>query len=468
VTAGSCENALLASWQRTLAEKSGAPAIFSRDGAVLRSFADIEAESAALAEPSGMLPSGTIVAIQLGNSASWPAALLASLRQGLVALPMGRHMEQREADLALATAQAGALWTVRGGKLHLEKRGDLPPRKWHGPAPHLLKLTSGTTSAPRIVRFRANQLLADCDQICSTMGISGADLNFGAIPFSHSYGFSNLLTPLIARGVRLAASDDRLPRAIIDGLAATAATVFPGMPVFFQKMIELPDVPALPSLRLCISAGAPLSPHVAEEFHERFGVKIHTFYGASECGGIAFDRSEEPVISDGFVGTPMDGVTVERLAAGADPSTIIVRSAAVSDGYEPPDSEILSDGAFRPSDVIRWEGERLFIAGRVSDVINVAGRKLNPLEVERCLEQCPGVRQAVVFGVTSRLRGEEAIACVVADSSMTDGQGVLRFCHAHLSGWQVPKDIWFVDNVPVNERGKISRRMLAEKYQAGR
>ncbi|HEX5176688.1 MAG TPA: class I adenylate-forming enzyme family protein, partial [Chthoniobacteraceae bacterium] len=414
------------------------------------------------------LPSGTIVALQLGNSASWPAALLALLRHDLVALPVGRHMEQRESDLALATAQAGALWTAQGEKLHLEKRGALAPRTWRGSAPDLLKLTSGTTSAPRIVRFRANQLLADCDQICSTMGIRGGDLNFGVIPFSHSYGFSNLLTPLIARGVPLAASDDRLPRAIIDGLAATAATVFPGMPVFFQKMIELPDVPALPSLRLCISAGAPLPVHVAEKFRLRFGVKIHTFYGASESGGIAFDRSDEPMPGEGFVGTPMDGVTIARAGEGADPSTIIVRSAAVSDGYEPPDEEILADGAFRPSDLIRWEGERLFISGRVSDVINVAGRKLNPLEVERCLEQCPGVRQAVVFGVTSRLRGEEAVACIVADFSNVDAHSVLRFCHANLSGWQVPKDIWFVENVPVNERGKISRRMLAEKYQAGR
>ena len=52
----------------------------------------------------------------------------------------------------------------------------------------------GTTSAPRAIRFRASQLLADCDNICATMGIAERDMNFGVIPFSHSYGFSNLLT----------------------------------------------------------------------------------------------------------------------------------------------------------------------------------------------------------------------------------------------------------------------------------
>ena len=97
----------------------------------------------------------------------------------------------------------------------------------------------GTTAAPRAVRFRSEQLLADCENICETMGISERDLNFGVIPISHSYGFSNLLTPLIVRGVSLVLSNDRIPRAIIDGLAATRATVFPGMPVFYQSFCEM-------------------------------------------------------------------------------------------------------------------------------------------------------------------------------------------------------------------------------------
>src|SRR5437762_13797341 len=92
------------------------------------------------------------------------------------------------------------------------------------------------------------------------MGIGEQDLNFGVIPMSHSYGFSNLLTPLIVRGVSLALSNDRMPRAIIDGLAATRAAVFPGMPVFYQSFCEMSEAPSLPDLRLCISAGAPLPP----------------------------------------------------------------------------------------------------------------------------------------------------------------------------------------------------------------
>ena len=90
------------------------------------------------------------------------------------------------------------------------------------------------------------------------MGISDIDLNFGVIPISHSYGFSNLLTPLIARAVPMVISRDRTPRAILGDLALSNATVFPGMPVFYQAFCEMEHVPVLTKLRLCISAGAPL------------------------------------------------------------------------------------------------------------------------------------------------------------------------------------------------------------------
>ena len=90
--------------------------------------------------------------------------------------------------------------------------------QWTENSPVLLKLTSGTTAEPRAIRFRSEQLLADCNNICETMGIADTDINFAVIPVSHSYGFSNLITPLIARGVPMVLSYDPMPRAILDDL----------------------------------------------------------------------------------------------------------------------------------------------------------------------------------------------------------------------------------------------------------
>ncbi|HEX8076348.1 MAG TPA: class I adenylate-forming enzyme family protein, partial [Chthoniobacterales bacterium] len=304
-----------------------------------------------------------------------------------------------------------------------------------------------------------------CIQICDTIGIGGDDLNFGVIPLSHSYGFSNLVTPLLVRGVRLVLSRDRMPRAVLDDLARTGATVFPGMPVFYQAFCEMEDRPPLPKLRLCISAGAPLPIEVARKFREKFQRSIHSFYGSSECGGICYDR-EALLKEPGFVGLPMNGVKIELVEPDAPASRIRVRSAAAGDSYFPePDPEKLSGGLFAPDDLLSRSDDGFQIVGRISDVINVAGKKVNPAEVEAELLRFDGVRAAVVFGRESALRNEEVAACVAASGTVREGE-LLEFCRQRLSGWQVPKRIFFVEEIPVNERGKISRRELADRFGA--
>jgi len=284
----------------------------------------------------------------------------------------------------------------------------------------------------------------------------------GVIPISHSYGFSNLLTPLIARGVPMVISCDRTPRAIFADLARSNATVFPGMPVFYHAFCEMEHVPVLPKLRLCISAGAPLSIAIAKKFQEKFKLAIHSFYGASECGGICYDR-EAINQSEGFVGEPMKGIEVKVIDPKALLSRIQVRSAAVGDGYFPDrDEETLGNGIFVLDDLLVRDGSGFKIVGRISDVINVAGKKVNPAEVEAHLLRFTGVRQVIVFGrpAGAALRNEDVMACVAASPQLSEAD-LLQFCRDALSPWQVPKRIFVVDAIPTNERGKISRRELA-------
>lgn len=449
----------------TLGRRESAPAVLSPAGAVLRTFGDIEAEAVKVEALFAGPRERSVVAVQIGNNERWPAVLLALLRRRLVVLPLGRHMENGELDLALETCQAALLVTLEGEELKLTRCAPLITRDfaWDEPAPDLLKLTSGTTSLPRAIRFRAAELVADCDSICDTMGITERDLNFGVIPFSHSYGFSNLITPLLCRGVPLVASEDRMPRAILNDLARSGATVFPGMPVFFQKFAEMQNTPTYPALRLCISAGSLLPKVVAERFTAAFGLKIHAFYGSSECGGIAYDASDDLDCEEGFVGQPMRGVQISETAEKE--GAIEVRSAAVGGDYFPQrDRSRLGGGRFIPGDLVRSSERGLVLVGRVSDVINIAGRKLNPLEVEARLAEFPGVKQVVVFGVPSALRGEEAVACVAGEG--VESPAIMRFCQTRLSGWQMPREVWVVPEIPTNERGKISRRALAESFLA--
>ena len=463
---------LLLAWQTTISRKGDNAAIFDATGRIARSFRDLEGRARAFEAKVDKLPKGAVVAVQLGNHEDWPAIFIACLRKQLVVLPLDQSIGEQQRDAALEICRARALVfaipSEDSPQITRLRTADTTA-DWGEKVPSLLKLTSGTTAAPRAIRFRSHQLLADCNQICDTMDISGDDLNFGVIPVSHSYGFSNLLTPLMARGVAMVVSHDRTPRAVLADLARTGATVFPGTPAFYQAFGDIGDVPPLPKLRLCISAGAPLSSAVAKKFFEKFKQPIHSFYGASECGGICYDR-HGTTFEDGLVGQPMQGVQVELVDPTESTSQIRVRSAAVSDGYFPePDNQKLGNGVFVPDDLVERHDSELKIVGRISDVINVAGKKVNPAEVEAHLLRFQGVRQAVVFGrpTGAGLRNEEVAACVLASPDVSENN-LLRFCRTALSGWQVPKRIFIVDLIPTNERGKINRRDLARQFSEGR
>ena len=457
---------LLDAWAKTLGRKHDAPGIFATSGKVLRTLSEIEQRTRDLLKMIDVFWEGGVLGVQIGNHEDWPSVLIACLRRHLVVLPLEQSISKQQRHEALKICKATAVLSLgpSGGTPEIirPRTADTTP-DWGEQSPVLLKLTSGTTAMPRVIRFRSEQLLADCNQICDTMEITDADLNFGVIPVSHSYGFSNLLTPLIARGVPIVISRDRTPRAILADLARSNATVFPGMPVFYQAFCEMESVPRLPKLRLCISAGAPLSIAVAKRFQGKFNLPIHSFYGASECGGICYDRDATNP-GEGFVGEAMKGVTLEMIDPKGSATQARVRSAAVGDGYFPePDKEKLGDGIFVPDDLLARHSSGFKIIGRISDVINVAGKKVNPAEVEAHLLSYTGVRKAVVFGRESPLRNEEVAACVVTAPDVSEID-LLKFCRGALSTWQVPKRIFIVDTIPANERGKISRRELSRRF----
>jgi acyl-CoA synthetase (AMP-forming)/AMP-acid ligase II len=453
-------------------------AIFDSQGKVARTFLEIEDRARQFADELERIAPGQVLAIQIGNHPDWPSLFLACLRKRIVVLPLEQTISDEQRQNAFRLCQVAGFATLssraenasqarteesRCGIFKVTSAGSLGFARDDGLA--LLKLTSGTTAAARAVRFRSEQLLADCQNICETMGIIDRDVNFGVIPISHSYGFSNLLTPLIVRGVSLALSNDRIPRAIIDGLAASRATVFPGMPVFYQSFCEMNEPPPLPDLRLCISAGAPLAVETAQAFREKFRREIHSFYGASECGGICYVREAQPI--PGFVGEAMCGVALELVDPEVSNSLIRVRSRAVADGYFPVlDEDKLGHGIFVPDDLLEKTARGYRIVGRSSDLINVAGKKVHPAEVEAEILRCDGVREAIVFGRESERRNQEVVACVVA-KGLTEGE-LLAHCRARLSSWQVPRRIYFVEAIPVNERGKTSRRELALRYPVSR
>lgn len=443
-------------WKQVLNERGTDPALFASDGTVLRTFRQVEEERAEWHFQLNNFSVGDCLVAELGNDPTWPAFLLACLDKELVLAPI-------EPELPVSHIARVLEITCAQGQVSTQQieRFDRAPITWDGLRPDLLKITSGTTGAPRAIRTRQTQLLADCRNICKTIGIGSDDLNFGVIPFSHSYGFSNLITPLLYQGTSLVCSTDRMPRAIWRHLKDSQATVFPGTPALFQALASLSDTNDLGAIRLCISAGAPMVPEISRLFYTRFGRKIHSFYGSSECGGIAYDQGEDLEKPSGSVGVPLAGVKIVRIES----DRIEIRSESVADGYFPdPDPLLLDGNRFIPGDLVEWLGAEIRLVGRVSDFINVAGKKIHPSVIEEHLRKYPGVVDAIVFGIPSATRNEELVAYVAGLEDLSRQQ-LESHCRQGLSRWQVPREIRLMAELPVNSRGKINRSELAKFYR---
>jgi acyl-CoA synthetase (AMP-forming)/AMP-acid ligase II len=365
-----------------------------------------------------------------------------------------------------------------------------------------LKMTSATTGAARLVAFTAEQLAADAENIVATMGLRPDWPNLGVISLAHSYGFSNLVTPLLLHGIPLILAPSPLPEAIRRAAQGESALTLPGVPALWRAWHDADAIPS--NVKLAISAGAPLPLALEQEIFAKRGLKIHNFYGASECGGIAYDASETPRTEAACVGAPMKNVSLSV----ANDGCMEVRSRAVTEGYwwgetgepvgrvtpcapsvasagsgVPALPETLGGGCFRTSDLAEISAGLVYLRGRAGDQINVAGRKVSPETIEQALLKHPQVSECLVFGVPSpdtRVgeRNEEIVAVVVSgrarhsvravavqysvgtqrtDAPCQKEETLRPFVLETLPAWQVPRRWWFVDRLQTNSRGKVSR-----------
>jgi acyl-CoA synthetase (AMP-forming)/AMP-acid ligase II len=331
----------------------------------------------------------------------------------------------------------------------------------------VLKLTSGSTGRPKAIVIGERHLLRDGERIVAGMGIGGTAPQIAVIPLSHSYGLGNLVLPLLLQGTPIVLRDAFLPQQMIADARAVGAAALPGVPFMFAHVLSNPPAGGWPpSLRLLISAGAPLDAGTIRQFRRRFGCTIHQFYGSSETGGIAYDADDDPS-DEGCVGRALPGVTI---AVRHDPDApdgsgrIHVGSDAVARGYLGDDTNrgAFAGGGFLTGDFGRTDATgRLWLTGRTASFINVAGRKVQPAEVERALRSMPGVDQVCVVGVPDRRRGQRIAACVVAVERMT-AVDIRRFCAARMAAHKIPRSILFLDALPVTARGKLDRSRAAQ------
>ena len=434
---------MLRSWRSLAGLEPEAPAVIesATGAAISRRALQLEAESLRAELHAAGIREGDVVAAQLPNGSRFIAAFLAALQDNLVFLPIDRDAAPAEVSSVTHTFGARALIHQTGVIVHRTESLSLPATT------RLLKLTSGSTGRPRGVVTSDQNLTADARNICSTMGIIPGDINLGAIPFSHSYGFSNLVTPLLMQGTAVVAPNDDMPQSLLDTANRYRCTVAPLIPMVMAHLISTAHG-SFESVRTFISAGAPLPPLTSRLFRECFEIDIHSFYGCSECGGISYDRSGGAAERE-TVGTPMNGVAIE-----VDEGRLSVRSESVALGYHDGERFEPIGASFLTDDLVELRDGEIALTGRASDQINVAGKKVNPREVESVLLEIEGVREAKVYGEPAGARGEVVAAAIVASLPL-DREAIREHCRQRLSSHKVPRIVKLIDQMPVDERGKI-------------
>jgi long-chain acyl-CoA synthetase len=375
------------------------------------------------------LDNGQAAAFPTGVSAEFVLAVLRGWRAGQLVCPV--ETDQRTPEIPPG----------------------LPPEIVH------LKMTSGTTAAPRFVAFTAAQLMADAENIGATMGLRPDWPNLGVISLAHSYGFSNLVLPLLLHGIPLILAGAPLPEIVLQAAKIEADLTLAAVPALWRTWQDAEAIPR--NVRLAISAGAPLPVSLEQTVFAGCGLKIHNFYGSSECGGIAYDASSDARLDDSCAGAPMQNVNL----AVAENGCLEVRSQAVGETYWPEANPALSGGVFRTNDLAEISYGLVYFRGRAGDQINVAGRKVSPESIEKVLAAHPGVRECVIFGVPSSdaNRGDTIVACVSANTSVS-GDILKQFLLAHLPAWQVPREWWLVESLFSSRRGKLSRAEWRKRY----
>jgi acyl-coenzyme A synthetase/AMP-(fatty) acid ligase len=433
---------LLSAWRRTVAAAPDAVALIDAAGERRWTRVELDHASDAWNREHGAALRRHTVAFAEPNGSGWLVVFLGLLKAGAVALPLDPG-EPAAAHRALAAAlRVRALWL--GNALEPTTHPARPARDDR----RLVKLTSGSTGAPRPLAFADAPMLADGRHICAGMAIRAGDLNLGLIPWGHSYGLGNLVMPLLLQGTAILFGVAPLPHAIAAAVRRFRPTIFPAVPALLQALASS-DIAAadFASLRTVISAGAPLRAGAAQAFADRFARPVHNFYGSSETGGITYDRTGESAALGRGVGRPLPGVSISLDRGGR----IRVESDAVLViGNRTP-------GSLRMADVgeIAADGE-LRLLRRAGRFVKIAGRRLNLAEIEHALKQLPGVKDAFVAPHPSR--ADALAAAVVATGvSATTLQTRLR---ERMASWKVPKKIAVLPAFPLNARGKTDTRAL--------
>lgn len=440
---------------------------------------------------NGVRP-GTAVLIALPNSPEFVVAAFATFAIGGIVVPINNKFPADE--IAYYIESSGAKFIVYSSasapaavtestcvRLPIsldelmsgshETQRDLIDCQLSSSSPAIYMYSSGSTGKPKRVTRTHAQLLAEAKSMAATIELTSDDRILCTVPMYHAHGLGNcVMATLLNGGTLVIGQGEFNARDTMRLLEQQRITIYPAVPFMFKMLAEafIKIQPEWPNLRLLFSAGAPLPSEVAEKFNDKFHHPIKQLYGSTETGAVAIDYLGSAATT-GSVGKPLRSVLIEVLDEQQAPlgqgntGEIAIKTAAMTrqyDGLPEASAECFIDDYFLPGDLGYLDPEgNVYITGRKKLMINVAGYKVDPLDVESVIRTYPKVSDVVVLAQADPNYGEMVKAVVVANGECSEDE-IISHCAQHLIDYKVPKLVLFRSEIPRSPLGKILRKYL--------
>lgn len=338
--------------------------------------------------------------------------------------------------------------------------------------PAVLIYTSGTTGSPKGALHGHRVLTGHLPGVVMSHDMLGqpGDCLWTPADWAWIGGLFDVLMPGLALGVPVVAArmgkftSDECMKIISQ---VTVRNVF--FPPTALRMLKA-DGCRIAGLRSVASGGEPLGAEMLAWGRTAFGVQINEFYGQTECNMIATSCGAAFDARPGCIGKPVPGHALAVLDAAGEPSAgegdiaVLKGSAAMMLGYwQRPEAtaEKFRGPWMLTGDRGIWEGDYLRFIGREDDVITSSGYRIGPAEIEDCLLTHPSVATCGVVGKPDALRTEVVKAYVVLKQGAdVDASSLQSWVKERLSSYSYPREIEFLDALPMTVTGKVIRREL--------
>lgn len=434
---------------------------------------------------------GDRVGVLLGQSPWCAAAHLAIWKIGAISVPLFKLFKQdalrnRIGDsglsVVLTDAEGAALLGDLATPLMADKVGlDGPPVPFADTCPDdpaVLIYTSGTTGNPKGALHGHRVLGGHLPGVAISHDHLGqpGDCLWTPADWAWIGGLFDVLMPGLALGVPVVAA--RMAKFTPEGCADIVArgdvrNIF--FPPTALRMLKAADT-NLPGLRSVASGGEPLGAEMMAWGRKAFGFNINEFYGQTEVNMVVSSCGADFTARPGCIGKPVPGFKVDVLDDQGQPTTdegdIAIKRGAPSMMLQYWNNPQASAEKFHQDWLITgdrgiWDGEFLRFVGREDDVITSAGYRIGPSEIEDCLMTHPDVATVGVVGKPDALRTEIVKAYVVLkDGAAGDTEALKQYVKDRLATYSYPREILFLDALPMTVTGKVIRKDLKRRAAA--